>query len=328
MQIVPLCWNYLLWHSGGADSRGNRLGRTRVTGDMPKNRLPFGAVLLALIAVACGSAAPASPSASSKPTASPTPEGIDHPTGATDVVLQLELAGGFMPIDFQANQAPLFTLFGDGRVVFQPTVTTFPEPGPDGITRGIPWRTAQLDAGQVEELLTFALGQGGLGTARDNYGHDGIADASSSNFTINASGLKKLVSVYALGLEDPNTPDLVARRAFQALSTRLTDFDKGGTIATDVYLADKYRAVLIEREGGPAAKPMAWPWPTLKVSDFKADVNAAGGAQLPHRTMTAVEVGDLKLGDIPGGVQGVTVVGPDRKMYALVVRPLLPSEKD
>jgi hypothetical protein len=295
---------------------------------MPKNRLPFGAVLVALMAVACGSAATASPSASRAPTASPSPEGVGHPTGATDVVLQLEQGGGFVPIDFLANQAPLFTLFGDGRVVFQPKVDTFPQPGPDGIIRGIPWRTAQLDAAQVEDLLTFALGQGGLGTARDSYGHDGIADASTSNFTINAGGLRKLVSVYALGMEDQNTPDLVARRAFKALSDRLTDFDKGGTIATDVYLADNYRAVLIERERDLKAKPMAWPWPNVKVTDFTADINAAGGIQLPHRKTTAVEVQDLKLGDIAGGVQGVTLVGSDGKTYALVVRPLLPSELD
>ena len=293
---------------------------------MPKNRLPLGAVLLAIVAVGCGSVAPASPSASRAPTASPTPEGIGHPTGATDVVLQLEEGGGFVPIDFLANQAPLFTLFGDGRVVFQPTVTTIPQPGADGITRGVPWRTAQLDPGQVEELLTFALGQGGLGGARDNYGHDGVADASSSNFTVNAGGLKKVVSVYALGMEDANTPDLVARRAFKVVADRLRDFDKGGTIGTDVYLPDKFRAVLIERGGDPTAKPMTWPWPNVNVTDFKADVNAAGGSQLPHRTMTAVEVQDLKLGDIPGGVQGVSVIGPDHKTYALVLRPLLPNE--
>ncbi len=319
--MVPLHRNYL-------PAIGNRRRHRRVTGDMPKNRLPLGAVLLALAAVGCGSTASPSPSASGAPTASPTPEGIGHPTGATDVVLQLEEGGGFVPIDFLANQAPLFTLFGDGRVVFQPTVTTFPQPGPDGITHGVPWRTAQLDPAQVEELLTFALGQGGLGTARDNYGHDGIADASSSNFTINAGGLKKFVSVYALGMEDANTPDLVARRAFKVVADRLRDFDKGGSIGTDVYLPDKFRAVLIERQGDPTARPMAWPWPTLKVTDFKADVNAAGGSQLPHRTMTAVEVQDLKLGDIPGGVQGVTLVGPDHKTYALVLRPLLPSEPD
>lgn len=243
-------------------------------------------------------------------------------------MLQLEEGGGFVPIEFIAGQAPIFTLFGDGRVVFQPTVTTFPEPGPDGIVRGIPWRTAQLDAGQVEELLTFALGQGGLGSARDNYGHDGIADASSSNFTINASGLKKVVSIYALGIEDPTTPDLVARKAFQLLATRLRDFDNGGTIATDVYAPTGYRGVLIEREGDPQAKPMAWPWPDLTIADFKKDINGAGATQFPHRTMTAEEVAALKLGDVPGGAQGVTLAGTDNKIYSFILRPLLPGETE
>jgi hypothetical protein len=293
---------------------------------MPNFRLPFAVVSLAFIVAACGSGGSASPSGSGAPTSSPSPDGIDHPTAATDVILQLEEGGGFVPVEFAASQAPQFTLFGDGRVVFQPVVTTFPEPGPDGIVRGIPWRTAQLDSGQIQELLTFALGLGGLGSARDNYGFDGIADASSSTFTINAGGLKKAVSVYALGIDDPNTPDLVARRAFKVLADRLRDFDRGGSITTDVYIPSGYRGLLIEREGDPQAKPTAWPWPDLKVADFKFDVNAEGASQLPHRTMTADEVASLKLGDIPGGAQGVILAGPDDKNYSFVLRPLLPSE--
>jgi hypothetical protein len=293
---------------------------------MPNYRLPLAVVSLALVAAACGSAGTASPSGSTAPPASPSPEGVDHPTGATDVVLQLEEGGGFVPIDFLANQAPQFTLFGDGRVVFQQAVTTFPEPGPDGIIRNVAWRTAQLDAAQIEELLTFALGQGGLGAARDNYGNDMVADASTSIFTINAGGVKKTVSVYALGMEDAGAADLVSRRAFVALAERLRDFDKGGSIATDVYVPTGYRGMLIEREGAPQTKPIAWPWPALKVTDFKADINAAGASQLPRRTMTAEEVAALKLGDIPGGVQGVNLAGPDAKSYSFVLRPLLPNE--
>jgi hypothetical protein len=293
---------------------------------MPNYRLPFVVVSLAFIAAACSTAG--SPSGSSTPTAPPSPEGVDHPTGATDVVLQLEEGGGFVPIEFLAGQAPQLTLFGDGRVVFQPAVTTFPEPGPDGIIRGIPWRTAQLDAVQIEELLTFALGQGGLGAARDNYGNDMVADASTSIFTVNAGGLKKTVSVYALGLEDPSATDLVARRAFKQLADRLRDFDKGGTIATDVYLPSDFRAVLVERGGDPQAKPMAWPWPDLKVSDFPANINGVGAVQFPHRKMSAEEVAALKLGEIPGGAQGVVLAGPDGKTYSLILRPLLPHESE
>lgn len=295
---------------------------------MPAFRLPLTVLSVALLAAACGSAGSASPPGSSAASAPPTSGGVDHPTGGTDVVLQLEEGGGFVPIEFRAGQAPVFTLFGDGRVVFQPAVTSFPEPGPDGVIRNVRWRTAQLDTAQIEELLTFALGQGGLGAARDNYGNDMVADASTSVFTVNAGGLKKTVSVYALGIEDSNATDLIARRAFKTLADRLRDFDRAGTIATDVYLPDDFRAVLVEREGDPQAKPMAWPWPDLKLSDFKADINGTGAEQFPHRTITAVDVLELGLGDLPGGAQGVTLTGPDSKVYSLVLRPLLPHETE
>jgi hypothetical protein len=212
--------------------------------------------------------------------------------------------------------------------VFQPTVTTFPEAGPDGIIRNVPWRTAQLDQGQVEELLTFALGNGGLGAARDNYGNDMVADASNSIFTINAGGLKKTVSVYALGFENPGAPDELARKGFQTLAERLRDFDRGGSVSTDVYAPLSYRAVLIEREGDPMLRPIAWPWPELDLTDFPSNVNGAGATQFPHRVLTADEAAALKLGEILGGAQGVTVTGPDSKLYSLVLRPLLPHEKE
>jgi hypothetical protein len=296
---------------------------------MPNFRLPLIVLLVAVIAAACGSAGSASPPAASPPSAPPTSGGVEHPTGATDVVLQLEEGGGFVPIEFLAGQAPVFTLYGDGRVVFQPAVTTFPEPGPDGVVRNAPWRTAQLDVAQVDELLTFALGQGGLGAARDNYGNNMVADASTSTFTINAGGVNKTIAIYALGMEDPNNAtDLVARRAFKALADRLRDFDKGGTISTDVYLPDAFRAVLVEREGDPGTKPAAWPWPNLTMSDFKADVNGAGATQFPHRTMTATEVAELGLGEVAGGAQGVTLTGPDGKLYTLILRPLLTHETE
>jgi hypothetical protein len=294
---------------------------------MPKYRLPLAVVSFVLIAAAC-SAGAASPPGSVGPTAPPSPAGLDHPTGATDVVLQLEEGGGFVPIEFLAGQAPQFTLYGDGRVVFQPMVETFPEAGPDGIVRNVPWRTAQLDAGQIEELLTFALDKGGLGAAGENYGNDMIADAGTSIFRIDAGGVKKTVSVYALGLEDPNAVDLVPRRAFKLLADRLRDFDKGGAIATDVYTPATFRAVLVEREGAAGVQRIAWPWPELTIADFKADINGAGATQFPHKALTSAEVEALELGDIGGGAQGVTLTGTDGKIYTLILRPLLPHETE
>ena len=100
-----------------------------------------------------------------------------------------------------------------------------------------PFRTAKLSEDQIQDLLEFALGDGGLGIARANYENGMIADASTAIFTVNAGGLQKKVTVYALGMDvDPaNSADAPARAAFQRLAERLADFDQGGTITTDVY---------------------------------------------------------------------------------------------
>ena len=41
-----------------------------------------------------------------------------------------------------------------------------------------------------------------------------------------------------------------------------------------------------------------------------------------------MDVLELGLGDLPGGVQGVTLTGPDGKIYSLTLRPLLPHETE
>ena len=296
---------------------------------MPKISLPLAIASLALVGAACaagGSSPSGTPGGSVPPSATPPPEGVDHPTGATDVILRLEEGGGFVPIEYLATQAPVFTLYGDGRVIFQQKLEVFPEPDANGITRYRPWRIAQLDGGQIEELLTFALGPGGLGAARENYGNDMVADAGTSTFTIDAGGVKKKVAIYALGME--GTPDELARKAFQKLANRLRDFDTGGTIASDVYVPVAYRSVLIEREGGVGPKVAKWPWPDLTLADFKKDVNGAGASQFPHRAMTEDEVAALGLGDVSGGAQGMVLAGPDGKEYSFVLRPFLPDETD
>src|SRR4029453_18860349 len=79
---------------------GNRPAGRGVRGGMPKIRLPLATVTLAL-APGAAPAAPGPPSpGASAPPPSPTQSGVDHPTGATDVVLRMEVGGGFVPIDF------------------------------------------------------------------------------------------------------------------------------------------------------------------------------------------------------------------------------------
>lgn len=231
-------------------------------------------------------------------------------------------------MEMNASQAPGFTLYGDGVIVFQPTLTTFPAPDGNGVVRPAPWRTGSLDETQIQELLEFALTNGGLGTARADYKSDHIADAPNTFFTIHAGGIDKTVVVNALAEEEQPGPDSLARKAFFALAKRLQDFDRGGTIPSDVYRADRFRGIVIEREAQPGLVTTAWPWPAVAPADFAKGPDDGSAPGFPHRTMTAAEIAGLKLSDIEGGVQGITLKAPDGKLYTFILRPLLVDEKE
>ena len=61
-----------------------------------------------------------------------------------------------------------------------------------------------------------------------------------------------------------------ARATFKKLADRLTDFDQGGTITTDVYQPEAYRGVLFEAPGIEAADVRNWPWPDLTAGRLQA----------------------------------------------------------
>ena len=94
--------------------------------------------LVVLIAACSGPSGGASPSTapdgspagspSGSPTASPPDFGaLEHPTGATDVLLRYDVGGGMMIAGWAASQVPIFTLYGDGTVVFRNQTQEMPE---------------------------------------------------------------------------------------------------------------------------------------------------------------------------------------------------------
>ena len=287
---------------------------------------------LATIVAACGAAgasqAPPSSGPSGAPSVAPTatlaPEAIEHKTGATDIVLRYEEGGGFIMPAFTAAQAPHFTLYGDGTVIFRNPMLE-PPPAEGSVFKMNPLRTVKLSEEQVQELLRVALIEGGLGAARAKYDNGMIADAGTAIFTIEAGGLKKTVSVYALGLELEDMADGPARTAFKKLADRLTDFDQGGSIATDVYEPAAYRGILFEAPGIEAPDVRDWPWPDITPADFKPDADPNGN-QFPHRKLTAAEVDLLGIKDYQGGFQNLVLSGPNGMMYTFSLRPLLPGE--
>ena len=261
------------------------------------------AALVVVLAACTGSGASGAPSSSpagsggpsSGPSAAPSTVGaIEHKTGPTDVILRFDEGGGFVMPAYTAAQAPAFTLYGDGTLIFRP-VKADPVPAVGSITPFQPFRTAKMSEDQIQTLLDHALNEGGLGSARAEYMDMQVSDASTAVFTVNAGGLAKTVSVYALGLDSPDVPDLHRH-------------DPDTTAA-----------------GGADQK--AWPWPEVKPSEFvsNGDPNAM---PLPARVMTAAEIEALGINPSEGGFVGLPLAGPgDGKFYSLSVRPLLPDDK-
>jgi hypothetical protein len=250
---------------------------------------------------------------------------IEHATGPTDVILRYEEGGGMMMVAWSAAAAPIFTLYGDGTIVFR-NLNKDPLPAIGSVVPFQPFRTARMNEEQIQTLLEFALGVGGLGTARANYPNDMISDVTTAVFTINAGGLAKAVSVYALGIESPQVPDAGAREAFIRLRDHLLDIDKGGSIKTDVYTPGRYRGILLDGQPG-GIDQRSWPWKEIKTTEFVGDGNP-DAFQIPVRVMTDAEVALLALAPYQGGFIGMPLAGPgDGKFYSFSLRPLLPDDK-
>lgn len=287
-------------------------------------------LLVALSATACGSTAitSAPTSAPSGPAGSPSPatDAIAHPGGANEIVLRFDEAGGFVPVEFMAGHVPLFTLYGDGTVVFVSSAAASSELAPGGPSAGQPIRTARIAESQIQELLTFALSEGGLANAREHYDNPNVADAPTATFEIHAAGDAKTVSVVALGMDATPGPDSAIKASLVRLADLLRDFDRGGTVASDPYAPKAYRGVLFEMGDVQGVDVRTWPWPQLAPADFQvpAEPNAFQGRTrvLGPEDAAAVGVDGFE----NGIVGGLYYRGADGVLYSLVIRPLLPDE--
>jgi hypothetical protein len=244
---------------------------------------------------------------------------IEHATGGTDVVFRFEEGGGFVPMGFFATEAPIFTLYGDGTVIFKDG-TAFPPPDADGISRVAPYQTIRLSEDELQAFLQYAVADGGLGVAREQYDGPG-ADLPTAIFTINAAGQSKSVSVMALGMDREPGPESLVLQALARLGDKIRSF--AADLDDEVLWApDRWRGVLTPDANNP---PRDWPWPGIIPADF-VQRPEPGAPQFPVRTMTAIEVDALGLDDAQGGFSGLTLSGPDGKTYVFALRPLLPDE--
>lgn len=279
---------------------------------------------LAVALAACGGSGASVTPPGTPPSATPNADVIDHPTGATDVVLRYEESGGFVMPAFAATLVPHFTLYGDGTVIFRDPMKEIP-PTVGDIVRANPMRIAHLVEAQVQDLLRLALGEGGLAVARPEYRDVMVADATTALFTVRAGGIAKTVAVYALGLDVEGGRDAPARAAFAKLAQTLTSIE--GSVSASDYVPTAYRGVLLDGAGLAGPSAIAWPWDDIEPADFALAADQ-DGPPFPHRRLTPAEVEELGVAGVEGGLQNVTLLRSDGSTYAFALRPLLPDESE
>ena len=287
-------------------------------------RAAASAILLAIVAACSPSVTPSpTPGATAPPTGGPTTPssptaiaGIQHPTGATDLVLRLESAGGFAMMGADATNTPLFTLYGDGRVVWRDVNAPVPEPN-GSVSPNAALRTVRLTETAIQSLLEDAIGRGGLGDAAESYIGAG-ADMPTTTFTLNANSTSKTVSVMPLSPEShPAAGAIVARLA--ALAERLQAFS-AIVGDSDAYAPTAYRGLLMPQDQA-FTPPVDWPWTTITPADFMSQ----GNEFLLLRTLTPDDVAKLGVKGVEGGFLGLTLQSGTR-FYTFNLRPLLPDE--
>jgi len=244
---------------------------------------------------------------------------IDHPTGPTDIVLSMETGGGFVAYGYFITQAPTFVLYGDSTAIFRPST----DPAGTGMP---PFVQVTLSPEQVDALLTYALTVGNLAEADTEYMEMMVSDAPTTVFTVNAGGVDKSVSVYALDMGIHTGPDAAMYAGFQELAALLSTFEvqveKGQVLTAELYQPETYRAVLSESTLDQPGL-IAWPWPDLTLDDFQPmpeNPSFRLGALTPEQMAQVTAVPS-------GGGFGVPILSPDGSAaFLLAYRPLLPGE--
>ncbi len=283
-----------------------------------------GLLLVLIVAVGCANQTltptSALPTPPITPPTAPTPRqtlAIEHPTGATDIVLRMAISGGLRYPGATVESPPAFTLYGDGRVIY-----SIQRPRPDGSTL-TELRQARLTEEQIATMVENALGPGGLAAARVWYADVPIADDVTTNFEVHAGGVDKTVAVYALGYSEEGMPDAAARLAFEGLAQALRGFGAevaaGNAEDLGPFEPQAYR-VTLDDPFGPMEANREWPWQDLEPADFQLDNSGFRTRILTAEQATAISDPPMSAPD------GVVVRAPDGAEYLVRLLALLPDQ--
>jgi hypothetical protein len=250
-------------------------------------------------------------------------------TGPTDLVLRITVDGGLVAPGVDLTNLPVISVYGDGSVLTE-GVHTMIYPGPLVSTLNV----QRLTPAGMRSLLDAAA-KAGLLVPDASYPAQGIADAPTTTFRLNADGCTHTISAYALqesdltdGL-DQQTID--ARAALLAFENHVADL---GTLVGPPNIADAgqfrptaYRVIArrdVPTPGASSSFATTQPWPlTTPLATFGKPMTAA--ADDPR--CGVVDGADATtLAPLLAKATVETNWSSAGATWSLLVRPLLPDE--
>jgi hypothetical protein len=282
---------------------------------MRMKRVIAAIIALGLLAAACGDDATGSPSTTVTPTTTvPPATTTTPPADVNQRVLEVKYEGGFVPVEFIFNRIPAFTLFADGRLVYEgPMIEIFPGPLYPNV------QVADIGVDGVTEVLRAieASGLAEMTDEVDDSAADTVADASTTVMTYtDENGDDHIVSVYALGFDPANQ----LHQQLQAVIDLLSQLSVSGDPLGD-YEPDRLQ-ILVGVDNGESDDPLSSvaPWPLAASSSDAVELFEGLSCLIVEGDEVATVLPVLRESN------QLTLFDESGTLYRLLPRPLLPGE--
>lgn len=248
------------------------------------------------------------------------------------LLLQITIAGGFVPAEFNLTLLPFVSLYADGRVIAAgPMIEIYPSPALPNL------RQTVITADGIATVLDRAQAAG-IFDGPAQYDGPPVSDLPYTTFTVYENGVPTEVSAYALGFDEsmlPDTADAEARAKlieFQSFVADLPNQLPAEQVVTtdEEYEIEKIKVYArpIDPDNPPGSESgLEQPekeWPLAEpISAF-----AAMGEEVFADTLCGAFTGDnaAKLVEALKDANQLTPFTSDGVAYQLWVRPLLPHE--
>lgn len=252
--------------------------------------------------------------------------GIDHPTGANDLVIRIAQGGGFVPVEYNLRALPGISIYGDGRMIVEgPQIEIYPGPALPNL------QVRRVTEEAIQAILEEARKAGLLGPDA-SYDYPCVADAATTTLTVVAEGRTHTVSAYALDFNDlqgtaacPGVDDEARAKLFD-FQVKLGGLDswlpEGSIGREQPFEPSEMRVYVLAYRGDPELQQLPIDWPLTPELDTFGELD-------PNLDIRCGVVAGEDLETLMRDARSANELTPwtsDGSEFALIFRPLLPDE--